>query len=58
MARTTPLGQTCSGSVAQWDGVENADALLRRCDLGLYRAKRSGRDRIERATARALTLAG
>ena len=56
--RATPLGQTCSGSVAQWDGLESADALLRRADLGLYRAKRSGRDRIEYAATRPLTLAG
>jgi diguanylate cyclase (GGDEF)-like protein len=58
MARATPRGQTCSGSVGQWDGVENADALLRRIDLGLYRAKRGGRDRIEVAITRPLTLAG
>jgi diguanylate cyclase (GGDEF)-like protein len=58
MARATPLGQTCSGSVAQWDGVENAGALVRRTDLALYRAKRGGRDRIEHAATRPLTLAG
>ena len=58
MARATPLGQTCSGGVAEWDGVEDADALLRRADLALYRAKRAGRDRIESATAAVLGLTG
>jgi diguanylate cyclase (GGDEF)-like protein len=58
MARATPLGQTCSGSVAQWDGVEKADALIRRTDLALYHVKRSGRDRIEQAATRPLTLTG
>ncbi len=58
MARATPLGQTCSGGVAEWDGVEDADALLRRADLALYRAKRAGRGRLERATAPSLELAG
>jgi diguanylate cyclase (GGDEF)-like protein len=58
MARATPLGQTCSGGVAEWDGVEDTDALLRRADLALYHAKRAGRDRIEHAAAQRLTLAG
>jgi diguanylate cyclase (GGDEF)-like protein len=58
MARATPLGQTCSGGVGQWDGVESASALLRRTDLALYRAKRGGRDRIEHAATRPLTLTG
>ena len=58
MARATPLGQTCSGGVAQWDGVEDADALMRRADLALYRAKRDGRDRIEGAAEPALEITG
>ncbi len=57
-ARTTPHGLTCSGGIAQWDGIEDADALLRRADLALYRAKRSGRNRIEQATSASLELAG
>jgi diguanylate cyclase (GGDEF)-like protein len=57
MARATPLGQTCSAGVAECDGVEDADALLRRADLALYRAKRAGRGRIEHAAAASLKLA-
>ena len=42
MAHATPLGQTCSGGVAEWDGAETSDGLLRRADLALYRAKAAG----------------
>lgn len=58
MARAMPLGQTCSGGVAEWNGVEDADALVRRADLALYRAKRAGRGRLERAAEPSLELAG
>ena len=58
MVSATPRGQTCSGGVAQWDGIEDADALLRRADLAMYRAKRSGRNRIEQAGSAPLELAG
>jgi diguanylate cyclase (GGDEF)-like protein len=58
MARATPLGQTCSAGVAEWDGVEDADALLRRADLALYRAKRSGRGRVEPTATASFRLAG
>ena len=51
MASAIPSRQTGSAGVAQWDGVEDADGLLRRADLALYRAKRSGRNRIEQAPA-------
>lgn len=58
MARATPHGLTCSGGIAQWDGIEDAEAVLRRADLALYRAKRSGRNRIEQAASASLELAG
>ncbi len=58
MARATPLAQTCSGGVAEWDGKETPDGLLRRADLALYRAKAAGRDRIEPSSAPGLELAG
>jgi len=58
MARATPHGLTCSGGIAQWDGIEDAEAVLRRADLALYRAKRGGRNRIEQAASASLELAG
>ncbi|WP_091122486.1 bifunctional diguanylate cyclase/phosphodiesterase [Nocardioides terrae] len=39
-------GQSCSIGVATWDGVEATAELMARADDALYRAKRSGRDRI------------
>ena len=57
LADAMPLDQTCSGGVAQWDGVESADALLRRADRALYRSKRAGRDRLEHS-AMELDLSG
>jgi diguanylate cyclase (GGDEF)-like protein len=42
-----PEGQTCSAGVAQWDGREAPEALVRRADLALYLAKAAGRDRTE-----------
>jgi diguanylate cyclase (GGDEF)-like protein len=44
--RGRPLGVTWSAGVVQWDGIEGADALLRRADALLYEAKRAGRDRV------------
>jgi diguanylate cyclase (GGDEF)-like protein len=42
-----PLGQTLSGGLAEWDGSETPDQLLRRADDALYAAKRAGRKRVE-----------
>ncbi len=42
----TPLGQTFSAGLAQWDGAESADQLLGRADAALYEAKNGGRNRI------------
>lgn len=52
------LQQTClhnditvtgSFGVAQFDGSENVDSLIRRADEALYRAKRLGRNRVEQS---------
>jgi diguanylate cyclase (GGDEF)-like protein len=43
----TPLGQTFSAGLAQWDGVETSDELVARADAALYTAKRGGRNRVE-----------
>jgi diguanylate cyclase (GGDEF)-like protein len=40
-----PAGQTCSAGIAQWDGEEDAAALVARADAALYAAKQAGRDR-------------
>jgi diguanylate cyclase (GGDEF)-like protein/PAS domain S-box-containing protein len=41
-----PAGQTCSAGVAYWDGEETAEVLTGRADRALYKAKRTGRDRV------------
>jgi diguanylate cyclase (GGDEF)-like protein/PAS domain S-box-containing protein len=47
----TPAGQTCSVGLTQWDRHESPEALITRADDALYRAKHSGRDRIELAAS-------
>jgi two-component system cell cycle response regulator len=42
-----PMAQTCSAGIVEWDGRETADCLVKRADEALYRAKQSGRDRIQ-----------
>jgi hypothetical protein len=42
----TPSGQTFSAGLAEWDGQESPERLVGRADVGLYEAKRVGRDRI------------
>jgi len=37
---------TCSFGVADWETGDTIDALLRRADLAMYHAKKSGRDRV------------
>jgi diguanylate cyclase (GGDEF)-like protein len=46
----TPLGQTFSAGLAQWDGSESPEQLLGRADVALYAAKDAGRNRIVEAT--------
>lgn len=41
----TPEGETCSAGLAEWDGEETPEGLVRRADAALYEAKRTGRDR-------------
>jgi diguanylate cyclase (GGDEF)-like protein/PAS domain S-box-containing protein len=41
----TPVGETCSAGVVEWDGEESPEGLVRRADAALYEAKRTGRDR-------------
>jgi diguanylate cyclase (GGDEF)-like protein len=48
----TPLGQTFSAGVAQWDGAETSDAVIQRADAALYEAKAAGRNRIAAASSR------
>jgi diguanylate cyclase (GGDEF)-like protein len=42
----TPGGETCSAGVAEWNGDETPESLVRRADAALYEAKRIGRDRV------------
>jgi diguanylate cyclase (GGDEF)-like protein len=43
---TTPEGETCPAGVAEWNGEEPPESLVRRADAALYEAKRIGRDRV------------
>ena len=52
----TPRGQTFSAGLAEWDGHESADELVRRADQAWYLAKGAGRDRV--LLAQDVTLAG
>ena len=45
LRQQTPDGETCSAGIAEWDGSEQAEALVGRADAALYRAKRAGRNR-------------
>jgi two-component system, cell cycle response regulator len=40
---------TCSLGVSEWHAGESVDDMLRRADMALYTAKRSGRDQVVRA---------
>ena len=40
---------TCSFGVAEWEPGDTVDSILRRADIALYEAKRTGRDRVSAA---------
>jgi diguanylate cyclase (GGDEF)-like protein len=42
----TPLGETVSVGVVQWDGEQTPEQLIGAADDALYRAKEQGRDRV------------
>jgi two-component system, cell cycle response regulator len=46
---------TCSFGIAEWERDDSVDRLLRRADVTMYEAKKSGRDRIVSADTYALT---
>ncbi|GIF06890.1 GGDEF domain-containing protein [Actinoplanes siamensis] len=50
MRLATPLGQTFSAGIAEWDGAETSDELTARADGALYEAKKAGRNRIAVST--------
>jgi diguanylate cyclase (GGDEF)-like protein/PAS domain S-box-containing protein len=50
LREVTPMGQTCSAGLAQWDYAESIDVLLGRADAALYEAKEAGRNRLVSAS--------
>ena len=49
------FGITCSFGIAEWEQDDSIDRTLRRADVAMYEAKRSGRDRIVASDTFALT---
>ena len=45
-AMNSTVAVTCSIGVAEWEPGDTVDTLLRRADVALYEAKRSGRNRV------------
>jgi two-component system, cell cycle response regulator len=48
------IGVTCSFGVAEWQPGDTIDALLRRADVAMYKAKSSGRNCVIAANSRAV----
>jgi two-component system cell cycle response regulator len=46
---------TCSFGIAEWEAQDAIDRMLRRADMAMYEAKKSGRDRIIASDTFALT---
>ena len=46
---------TCSFGIAEWEANDSIDNLIRRADIAMYQAKRSGRDRIVMSDTFAVT---
>ncbi|WP_286960486.1 GGDEF domain-containing protein [Arsenicicoccus sp. UBA7492] len=51
-------GQTFSGGVAVWDGIESVAAMVARADVALYAAKAGGRDAVRFSEVRPVVLQG
>ena len=49
------FGVTCSFGIAEWEQGDAVDRMLRRADVAMYEAKKSGRDRIVASDTFALT---
>lgn len=49
-------GQTFSGGVAVWDGIESVAAMVARADVALYAAKAGGRDAVRFSETRPVVL--
>ena len=50
-----PVAVTCSLGVAEWEASDTIDTLLRRADVALYEAKRTGRNKVVAADTYALS---
>ena len=50
-----PVALTCSLGVAEWEAGDTIDTLLRRADVALYEAKRTGRNKVVLADTFALS---
>jgi two-component system cell cycle response regulator len=54
-AINSTIAVTCSIGVAEWEPGDTIDKLLRRADVALYEAKRSGRNRVVAADSFAIS---